>query len=42
MDFIEIIRILRDAGYAGTYLPDHAPAHPDDPGKYQAFAFAFG
>lgn len=42
MNFIEVIRILRDAGYAGTYLPDHAPAHPDDPGKYQAFAFAFG
>ena len=42
MNFLEIIRILRDAGYAGTYLPDHAPTHPDDPGKYQAFAFAFG
>jgi mannonate dehydratase len=42
MNFLEVIRILRDAGYAGTYLPDHAPSHPDDPGKYQAFAFAFG
>lgn len=42
MNFLEVIRILRDSGYAGTYLPDHAPTHPDDPGKYQAFAFAFG
>jgi mannonate dehydratase len=42
MNFLEVIRILRDAGYAGTYLPDHAPTHPDDPGKFQAFAFAFG
>jgi mannonate dehydratase len=42
MNFIEIIRILRDSGYAGCILPDHAPTHPDDPGKLQAFAFAFG
>lgn len=42
MNFIEVIRIMRDAGYAGSYLPDHAPAHPDDPGKLQAFAMAFG
>lgn len=42
MHFLDIIRILRDAGYAGTYLPDHAPAHPDDPRKDQAFAMAFG
>lgn len=42
MNFIEVIRILRDAGYAGAILPDHAPTHPDDPGKLQAFTFAFG
>ncbi len=42
MNFLEIIRILRDAGYAGCILPDHAPTHPDDPGKLQAFTFAFG
>jgi mannonate dehydratase len=42
MDFIEVVRILRDAGWAGSYLPDHCPAHPDDPGKYQAFSSAFG
>lgn len=42
MNFLEIIRILRDADYAGCILPDHAPTHPDDPGKLQAFTFAFG
>ena len=42
VDFIEVVRILRDAGYAGSYLPDHNPTHPDDPGKYQAYAMAFG
>jgi mannonate dehydratase len=42
MNFIEVVRILRDAGWAGSYLPDHNPAHPDDPGKYEAFSMAFG
>ena len=42
MNFIEVVRIMRDAGYEGSYLPDHAPAHPDDPGKLQAFSMAFG
>jgi mannonate dehydratase len=23
-------------------MPDHVPQHPDDPGGYQAFAFAYG
>jgi mannonate dehydratase len=40
--FIEVIRILRDAGYAWSICPDHVPTHPDDPGGYQAFAQAFG
>jgi mannonate dehydratase len=42
MNFIEVVRILRDAGWAGSYLPDHNPAHPDDPGKYEAYSMAFG
>lgn len=41
-DFIEVIRILRDTGYAWSICPDHVPTHPDDPGGYQAFAQAFG
>ena len=42
MDFLEVIRILRDAQFTGSYLPDHNPAHPDDPGKFQAYAFVYG
>ncbi|MHC4540308.1 MAG: hypothetical protein ACYS74_11070, partial [Planctomycetota bacterium] len=42
MDFLEIIRILRDYQYPGALTPDHMPSHPDDPDKLQAFAFGFG
>jgi mannonate dehydratase len=42
VDFIEVIRILRDAGYAWSICPDHVPTHPHDPRGYQAFAHAFG
>ena len=41
-DFIEVVRILRDTGYAWSICPDHVPTHPDDPRGYQAFAQAFG
>jgi mannonate dehydratase len=40
--FIEVVRILRDAGYAWSYCPDHMPQHPDDPKGFQGFAHAFG
>ena len=42
MDFLEVIRILRDYQYPGGICPDHMPSHPDDPGKLQGFAFGFG
>ncbi|MBK8512097.1 MAG: mannonate dehydratase [Saprospiraceae bacterium] len=42
VDFIDVIRILRDSGYAWSICPDHVPTHPDDPRGYQAFAQAFG
>ncbi len=42
MDFLEIIRILRDFQFSGALCPDHLPAHRDDPSKLQAFAFAYG
>jgi mannonate dehydratase len=42
MDFLEILRILRDARFSGSICPDHMPSHADDPGKLQAFAFAIG
>lgn len=41
-NFIEVVRILRDAGFAWSYCPDHMPQHPDDPKGYQGFAHAFG
>lgn len=41
-NFIEVIRILRDSGYAWSVCPDHVPSHPDDPQHYQGFAHAFG
>lgn len=42
MDFLKIMRILRDTQFAGSICPDHMPSHPDDPGKLQAFAFGYG
>lgn len=42
MDLFAVMRILRDARYAGSILPDHMPRHPDDPGGLQAFAFGYG
>jgi mannonate dehydratase len=40
--FIEVVRILRDSGFAWSYCPDHMPQHPDDPKGFQGFAHAFG
>jgi mannonate dehydratase len=42
MDFLNILRILRDYQFAGSLCPDHIPSHSDDPGKLQAFAFGYG
>ena len=42
MDFLEVMRILRDTQFAGSICPDHMPAHPDDPEGLQAFAFGYG
>lgn len=41
-NFIEVVRILRDLGYAWSYCPDHMPVHPDDPKGFQGYAHAFG
>jgi hypothetical protein len=32
MDFLQIMRILRDTQFAGSICPDHMLRHPDDPG----------
>jgi mannonate dehydratase len=42
MNFFEVMRILRDAQFAGSICPDHMPRHPDDAGGLQAFAFGYG
>jgi mannonate dehydratase len=42
MDFLQIIRQLRDVGYTGMLCPDHVPQHPDPCNEDQAFAFAYG
>jgi len=36
------IIIFRDTGYEGSFLPDHMPSSPGDPGKLQAYAFGYG
>jgi mannonate dehydratase len=42
IDFVGVMRILRDSQYQHAILPDHMPSHPDDPGKLQAYAFGYG
>src|SRR5690606_11260892 len=42
MDFVEVIRALRDVGYDGMVMPDHIPHHPDPNNALQGHAFAFG
>ncbi|MGH9719426.1 MAG: mannonate dehydratase, partial [Bryobacteraceae bacterium] len=32
MDFLRVMRILRDTQFAGSICPDHMPRHADDPG----------
>jgi hypothetical protein len=42
VDFLKVIRILRDTQFSGSICPDHMPKHPDDPGSFQAYAFGYG
>jgi mannonate dehydratase len=42
MDFLKVLRILRDSPFSMSICPDHMPSHPDDPGKLQAYAFGYG
>jgi mannonate dehydratase len=42
MDFLQIMRILRDTQFAGSLCPDHMPRHTDDPAGLHAFAFGYG
>jgi mannonate dehydratase len=42
MDFLKVMRILRDVQFSLSICPDHMPSHPEDPGKLQAYAFGYG
>ncbi|MDP6049386.1 MAG: mannonate dehydratase [Candidatus Bathyarchaeota archaeon] len=42
LDFLQVIRSLRDVGYSGMVMPDHVPFHEDSSSRLQAYAFAFG
>jgi len=42
MDFVAVIRALRDVGYSGMVMPDHIPTHDDPASALQGHAFAFG
>ncbi len=42
VDFVKMMRVLRDTGFSGSICPDHMPKHPDDLGGFQAYAFGYG
>ena len=42
MDFVQVVRALRDVGYDGMVMPDHIPRHEDPASGLQGHAFAFG
>lgn len=42
MNFLHVIRALRDVGYSGMVMPDHVPQHADPNSSSQAFAFVYG
>lgn len=42
MDFVQVVRALRDVGYDGMLMPDHIPQHEDPNSGLQGHAYAFG
>jgi mannonate dehydratase len=42
MDFVKVVKTLRDVGYPYMVMPDHVPHHPAAGSADQAFAFAYG
>ena len=42
MDFLKIMRVLRDSPFNMSICPDHMPTHSEDPGRLQAYAFGYG
>lgn len=42
MNFVEVMKALRDVDYPYMVMPDHVPHHADPASSNQAFAFAYG
>ncbi len=42
MDFVAVLRMLRDLEYDGMVMPDHTPGHADPHNHLQGHAFSFG
>ncbi|MEX2234221.1 MAG: mannonate dehydratase [Cyclobacteriaceae bacterium] len=42
MDFLEVVRALRDVGFSGMVMPDHVPSHEASGSSNEAFAFSYG
>jgi mannonate dehydratase len=42
MDFVKVMRTLRDVGFDGMVMPDHVPYHSDPENKRHAYAFCYG
>ena len=42
MDFLEVVRALRDVGFPGMVMPDHVPRHAANGSSNEAFAFSYG
>lgn len=42
MNFLQVVRELRDVGFDGMVMPDHVPYHKDAGANWQSFAFTYG
>ena len=42
MNFLHVVRALRDVGFSGMVMPDHVPHHAEEEGTLQAFSFSYG
>ncbi len=42
MNFVQVIRALRDVSFDGMVMPDHVPHHADPEANGQSFAFCYG
>jgi mannonate dehydratase len=42
MNFVEVMRALRDVGFDGMVQPDHVPSHPHEGARAEGFAYVYG